>query len=62
MQRLFPHALLACISEGRAPQAHEVAAVTDKVWRKAFPQQGAGDRQSAHRAACAALSGNLLAA
>jgi hypothetical protein len=39
-----------------------VAAVTDKVWRKAFPQQGAGDRQSAHRAACAALSGNLLAA
>jgi hypothetical protein len=39
-----------------------VAAVADKVWREAFPQQRAADRQSAHRVASAALSGNLFAA
>lgn len=38
MERLFPPALLDCISEGRPPQQHELTIVTDKVWHEAFRQ------------------------
>lgn len=36
MQHIFPRALLACISEGRAPTANELEDVTEKVLHEAF--------------------------
>ena len=45
MHRIFPRALLACIVEGRPPNARELACVTSKVRREAFAV-GALERDS----------------
>jgi hypothetical protein len=37
MPPMFPHALLACINEGRAPMPQELACVAAKIRREAFP-------------------------
>lgn len=54
MPRLFPPALLACIAEGRTPLPHELACVTEKVYREAFRS---GDCKGAATVARFALSG-----
>jgi hypothetical protein len=41
MQRIFPRAVLACLSEGRSPRPFEVESVAARVWREAFPQGAA---------------------
>lgn len=58
MPALFPRALAACISEGRAPLACELDAVADKLLREALPRCG-GERgiALAQRMAHMALSG-----
>ena len=33
MPQTFPHALVACIRDGRPPLADEIIAVTEKIWR-----------------------------
>lgn len=35
MQRMFPRALLACISEARPPQPVEIEGLAAKIWREA---------------------------
>ncbi|NTZ42546.1 hypothetical protein G7A66_05485 [Altererythrobacter sp. SALINAS58] len=32
MQRLFPSALVACIRDGRPPQADELARLSERLW------------------------------
>ena len=36
MQRIFPRAVLACLSEGRAPRPFETESVAAKIWSEAF--------------------------
>jgi hypothetical protein len=36
MQRIFPRAVLACLSEGRPPRPFETESVAAKIWREAF--------------------------
>jgi len=36
MYHPIPHALVACMSEGREPRAHELEALAARVWREAF--------------------------
>jgi hypothetical protein len=36
MQRIFPRAVLACLSEGRLPRPFETESVAAKIWREAF--------------------------
>ena len=63
MQRLFPRALLACISEARTPHPNEIEFIATKVLREAFggsPEQRA--EQLARRVANVALSGHCIAA
>jgi len=39
MQRIFPRAVLACMSENRLPRPFEIEAVAAKIWREAFSQR-----------------------
>lgn len=41
MQRIFPRAVLACMSENRPPRPFETEAVAAKIWREAF-SRGSG--------------------
>ena len=36
MPTLFSLALLSCVGEGREPLPHEMAALTEKIWREAY--------------------------
>lgn len=36
MQRIFPRAVLACLSEGRLPRPFETESVAAKIWSEAF--------------------------
>jgi hypothetical protein len=36
MQRIFPRAVLACLSEGRPPRPFETESVAAKIWSEAF--------------------------
>lgn len=62
MERLFPHALVACIGEGRAPDDGELMTMADKVGREAFPNHFSQGNLHAMNIARAALSGQPLAA
>lgn len=37
MESLFPHALVACIGEGRRPNEQELQIMADKIRREVFP-------------------------
>jgi hypothetical protein len=39
MQRIFPRAVVACLSEGRGPRPFETEAVAAKIWQEAFAQR-----------------------
>lgn len=61
--RLFSRALVACISEGRSPHPHELAAMTEKLWNEAIaPSQLGSRRDLATALARLALSGDQIAA
>jgi hypothetical protein len=36
MQRIFPRAILACLSEGRQPRPFEIETVAAKIWSESF--------------------------
>ena len=36
MQRIFPCAVVACLSEGRPPRPSETESVAAKIWSEAF--------------------------
>jgi hypothetical protein len=36
MQRIFPRAVVACLSEGRLPRPFETESVAAKIWSEAF--------------------------
>lgn len=36
MQRIFPRAVVACLSEGRPPHPFETESVAAKIWNEAF--------------------------
>ena len=40
MQRLFPRAVLACLSEGRPPRPFETEGVAARIWQEAFAPAG----------------------
>jgi len=72
MQRIFPRAVLACLSEGRQPRPFETEAVAAKIWQEAFAGKTAlmswndvPRGSSAYRrtiaAACAALGCEAVA-
>lgn len=63
MQHIFPRALLACISEARAPEPNEIECIAAKVLREAFG--GSAEermQQLARKAADLALRGHCIAA
>jgi hypothetical protein len=62
MHQMFPHALVACISQGRVPERDEVQDMTDKVFREAFSGGGDDYIRLAHLVASTALLGQRIAA
>ena len=63
MQRIFPRALVACISEARAPRPREIECVAAKVLREAFGGSAEERVQRlARQVANAALTGHGIAA
>jgi hypothetical protein len=61
MRRLFPDALLACISESRSPLRQELEQLAEKVRREAFgARMDWRARRHATRIAEAALCGSSL--
>jgi hypothetical protein len=62
MQRIFPPALVACISEGRAPYPGEVQGLAVKILREAFSGCRKDGARMAHQAANTALIGHTVAA
>ena len=56
--QIFPAALIACISEARAPKTQELAEITEKVWVEALaPNPFARPRDLARVIAHFALTG-----
>lgn len=60
MRRIFPRALWACINEGRAPTADELAIVGNKVLHEAFRHEATSALHKAAIVARAALFGSQI--
>lgn len=60
MLRIFPRALWACINEGRAPTADELAIVGNKVLHEAFRHEASSALHKAAVVARAALLGSQM--
>lgn len=56
MSQMFSPALLACITEARAPEFGELAELSEKIWVEAFGSSGEG-RALADQMAKVALVG-----
>ena len=54
MQRIFPRAVVACLSEGRRPRPFETEAVAARIWQEAFaPRVGVRSWQDVPRGSAA---------